>query len=126
MTGNPWLQIGLAVLGVFGAGGIGAALLNAILGHDQRKADAAKTLAETATSTASELVEAVRAELRATREEFAEYERRTDARMDSLDAQLTDQKRRFWSAIGYLRQLVTAWPSDRPRPEIPDDLREHL
>lgn len=117
--GNPWLQVGLAILGVFGAGGIGAAILNASMGADQRRADAAKTLTETATSTASELVAALRGELRTTREEL-------DHRIDALEEQLTDQKRLFWSAIGYIRRLAATLDDDHPRPEIPQELREYL
>ena len=129
MTGNPWLQIGLAVIGIFGAGGIAGALVNAFLGKDGRRADAAKTLADTATSTASELVEAVRAELRETRKELADTVAETDVRIDTLEARVTELKRKFWIAVGYIRQQAAELDDiapDHPHPDVPPELREYL
>jgi uncharacterized Ntn-hydrolase superfamily protein len=129
MTGNPWLQILLAIVGAFGAGGIGAAILNAMIGGDGRRADAAKTLAQTATSTASELVEAVRAELRETRKELADYRAETDVRIDTLEERVTELKRRFWVAVGHIRQqdaILDDIAPDHPRPDVPPELRDYL
>lgn len=66
-----------------------------------------------------------------------EYRAQTTARLDTLsrtvadlEAQLTDQKRRFWSAIGHIRRqdavLDDIAPDHPRRPEIPEDLRDYL
>lgn len=63
----------------------------------------------------------------------AEYRRVTDERIDTLsktvadlEVQLTDQKRRFWAAIGYIRRLAATLDDDHPRPEVPQELRDYL
>lgn len=65
-----------------------------------------------------------------------EYRRVTDERIDTLsktvadlEVQLTDQKRRFWAAIGYIRRLAAALSDiapGHPHPEVPEELREYL
>ena len=60
----------------------------------------------------------------------AEYRRVTDERIDTLsktvadlEVQLTDQKRRFWAAIGYIRRLARRAVGHRtrpPHPEVPE------
>ena len=65
-----------------------------------------------------------------------EYRRVTDERIDTLsktvadlEVQLTDQKRRFWAAIGYIRRLAAALSDiapGHPHPEVPEELRDYL
>jgi hypothetical protein len=65
-----------------------------------------------------------------------EYRTQTTARLDTLartvadlEVQLTDQKRRFWAAIGYIRRLAAALSDcavGHPHPEVPEELREYL
>lgn len=65
-----------------------------------------------------------------------EYRSQTTERLDTLtrtvadlEAQLTDQKRRFWAAIGYIRRLAGELADiapEHPRPEVPEELREYL
>lgn len=65
-----------------------------------------------------------------------DYRVQTTARLDTLtltvanlEAQLTDQKRRFWAAIGYIRRLAGELADiapEHPRPEVPEELREYL
>lgn len=43
-----------------------------------------------------------------------------DKRMDNLEAELTEEKRRFWSAIGYIRQLIDSLHRHAPEADIPD------
>lgn len=42
-----------------------------------------------------------------------------DARMDALEKDLTEEKRRFWEAIGYIRRLIDALRRHDPDAEIP-------
>ena len=65
-----------------------------------------------------------------------EYRTQTTARLDTLartvadlEAQLTDQKRRFWAAIGYIRRLAGELADiapDHPHPEVPEELSDYL
>lgn len=66
-----------------------------------------------------------------------EYRRQTTDRLDTLsrtvadlEAQLTDQKRRFFTAISHIRRqdavLDDIAPDHPRRPEVPEDLRDYL
>lgn len=65
-----------------------------------------------------------------------EYRSQTTERLDTLtrtvadlEAQLTDQKRRFWAAIDYIRRLAGELADiapEHPRPEVPEELRDYL
>lgn len=56
--------------------------------------------------------------LRSDYEKLVTHNVEQDARMDALDKDLTEEKTRFWVAIGYIRRLIDSHQRHAPDAEI--------